>query len=417
MILAKQAKVNQNIGAMSQDKDFLMFNVGKMPEISAVLIQKAYKRYKARCYFSRLMETYKAIQLQKEEENFKNLRRKLTVLIAFHKKKNRKFEKMRREKLLVIKEKLALLKIKNFFKKLGLSSSVILEKIKKYKRRLRAMVKRKTLKLEALMIENPNPNEEDLKKIENLEIGSEEDFETTTSDREAEERAQMMRKMEEERKVKIKFGKIAYNLRDLKLPKILTSRFHQEVPIIEAKKPPFVLKKKKKAVVLEKNESFVRKNDGEEPSYMRTTISFNLSKLASKNNSFDEEKVHFYGQLRDRSTLFEPTKASLLKISRRRSLSVDSEQIDELRQSLNQFIRVKIKEKPKSPYKSFHQTGTVQVKKKEISTKEITILPLISTKHQIMPVKVKPRAELMKGFTKVSRVNDLVFDFNSSSLL
>ena len=387
---------------MNQDKEFLMYNVGKMPEISATIIQKAYKRYKARCYFNRLLETYKLIQLHKEEANFRNLREKLTVLVSVSRKKQKVFEKYRRERLEVIRENLALIKIKELFKMLKLGKANIVEKIKKFKRRLRAAQKK--------MIRRSDLADEERQETggSGLVIDDEEDFETTTSEREAQERVRELKRLEEERKVKIRFGKISYNLRELRLPKILTKRQHKEVPLTEIKEVKPKLRPKPPKPI-EKNDSFIHKAENEEPSYMRATISFNFSKVTSKAESFDDSITRFSGQIRDNTTLFEPTKASLLKITRRRSLSVEIEENFDLRQSSNQFISVKIKEKPKSPTKIFNEK--IQVQKKQVSSKAFTILPQISTKHQNFPVKVKPRSELMKGFTKVTRINDSIFDF------
>ena len=389
---------------MNQDKDFLMYNVGKMPEISATIIQKAYKRYKARCYFNRLLETYKLIQLHKEEANFRNLREKLTVLVSVGRTKQKAFEKYRAERLEVIKERLALIKIKELFRKMKLGKNNIVEKIKKFKRRLRAAQKKMIKRSEGAGEERT----EDFVGGNCLVMDDEEDFETTTSEREAQERMKELKRLEEERKVKIRYGKISHNLRELKLPKILTTRQHKEVPLAEIKEvKPRIRPKLPKPI--EKNDSFIHKAENEEPSYMRATISFNLSKITSKAESFDDSITRFSGQIRDNTTLFEPTKASLLKITRRRSLSVEIEENFDLRQSSNQFISVKIKEKPKSPAKVYNEK--IQVQKKQVSSQAFTILPQISTKHQNFPVKVKPRSELMKGFTKVTRINDSIFDF------
>lgn len=390
---------------MKEDKEFLMFNVGRMPEISAGIIQKAYRRYKARCYFSRLWQTYVAIQQKKEEENFKNLRDKLVILVCMQKRKAKIFEKYRRDRLVKIREKLALIKLKILFRKLRLRKKVIFEKIKKYKRRLRAAQKRKAKKLEALRRENENLTEQDLEKLEQLSIHSEEDFETTTSDREAEERAEQLKKLEEERKTRIHFGKISHNLRELKLPKILTSLHHQEVPFIEqasknTKKQSF--KRRYSAI---KDDYPIIRPEGEEPSYMRATISYNLSKFSSKTDNFDTERTTAYGQIRNRSTLFEQTKASLLKISNKRSFSSEDDVGEGIRKKSYKLISVKIKEKPKK-VKNRVVSPRINVSKNEEVADSFILLPGISTRHQILPVKVKPRAEIMKGFTKTRKKGD-----------
>ena len=395
---------------MKEDKQFLMYSVGKMPEISAVVIQKAYKRYSARCYFDRLLQTYKLIQQQKEEENFKNLRVKISILVCVQKMKNKAFEKYRRERLVDIKEKLAIIKLKILFKKLKLKKKNIIEKIKKYKRRLRAAQKRRARKLEALRRENENLADQELQNMENLSIHSEEDFETTTSDREAEERAELLKKLEEDRKTRIHYGKIAHNLRDLKLPKILTSLHHQEVPLINL--TPVHLKRNpvKRRFSVIKEDFPIRRVDGEEPSYMRATISFNLSKFATKAESFDDERNTIYGQIRDKSTLFEQTKASLLKISnKKRSLSAEDDPGECYKKPSVKFISVKIREKPKKTEMK-KRLNTVVVKNNEVSTDAFSMLPGISTRHQILPVKVKPRAGLMRGFTKTRKKSDFFYD-------
>ena len=294
-------------------------------------------------------------------------------------------------------------------------SQVIQLKIKKYKRRLRAALKRRAKRLELLQVENPIS---DIEKInENVSINSEEDFETTTSDREAEERAQFLKKIEEERRQKIFYAKISYNCRDLKLPKLLTSLHQKEISASFDFSPRVSnsFKPKKKSIPLFEVKRRVK--DTDEPSYMRATVSYNLGRFDAKNNESADAPVLNNFSIRDKSTLMDPTKTYLLKVAKKRAFSIDDREgkyiNNEMRTSSPNFISVSIQEKTsvKTSEKNSRPKGIPKKLEKKPKNKTIGItLPDISTKYQQMPLKVKPRTSIMKGFAKTRQIPLPSFD-------
>jgi IQ calmodulin-binding motif len=183
LIDAKRKTTKEKIDDMDQRTGHYMYQVGKLPEISAWKIQKAYKRYLVRSKCYRLIHTYKIIMTLKEEENYKNLKANIRILYGRFALKSLKTQKFIKNRLEVIKIKLALIKIKKIFKKMKWKRQVILDKIKKYKRRIRAAIKRKTKRMLSMKNENNEWSVDQNIENDRFSINSEEDFETTTSDR------------------------------------------------------------------------------------------------------------------------------------------------------------------------------------------------------------------------------------------
>ena len=252
--------------------------------------------------------------------------------------------------------------------------------------------------------------------VDNVSINSEEDFETTTSDREAEERERLLKHLEEERKLRISLGKISYNCPEIKLPKILTSLHQKEVSFIADESPVQVRvkKPKKNAIKLPIFEYKPRKAD-EEPSYMRSTISHNLGRHDAKNERDYDMPIHNISP-RDKSTVMDPTKTYLSKISNKRSLSIDEgnsrNTSSSLRKSSPKVISVSIQDKnllihkKKKRFEISRQSCTMRSDKDIFST----TLPDISTHYNKMPQNVKPRIDIMKGFGKIRKIPEYVFD-------
>ena len=400
-----------------------MFNVGRMPEISAAILQKAYRRYRVRCKLQRLRHIYDLMQLMKEEENYKSLRDKLRNVYCYSYVKTKKFEKYRKLRMIQIKLKLALLKIKQIFRKLRLKFPVIIMKIKKYKRRLRAALKRKMRRREALVAQGLqellDQTGQPIEAEDKISINSEEDFETTTSDREAEEREQLLKRMEEDRKMRIHFGKISYNCPELKLPKILTSLHQKEVlatepsPVIIASISPV----KRKIKLSQKIEIPHRKVVGEEPSYMRSTVSYSLSRHDAKEDFPVDFSAFSKISPREKSTVMEPTKAYLLKVAQKRSLSTDeglnSPLLRNIRTSSPKLISVSIEKKRVGARENFIEANiksTVIESPRAEHRRFSMTLPDISTRYNQLPLKVKPRAQMMKGFARTKKAPEYLFD-------
>ena len=378
-----------------KEKEFhYIFTVGRMPEKSARIIQNAYRRYKLKLKLARIKNTYEIYLLMKEEENYLDLKRKIRNLCCKWVVKATKIQVNKTRKLKLIREKLALMSLKKIFRQKNWKIALIIEKIKRYKRRRRAAIKRKLRKKQELLIQQFG-EAADLSALKNLNfddisINSEEDFETTTSDREAIEKARLLKELEEERRVKIYLGKISYNCYDIQVPKFLTLLHQRDVPLSASQSPmllhlhsPVSLPRKTKA----RHKSKKKRNG--EPSYMKATMSFNIGYGEVTTEELQENPKVIKRAKRDISTLMLPTKASVFKIKERSSSVQKNYERDTFLYSPDASRW--IVDRPQFPVKKI----------KHISQNNFSnILPDISTRHSFLPLKVKPRASIMRGFAK-----------------
>ena len=337
MIGARQAKILQEIEGILKDKRFYMYGVGRLPQISATLIQKAYRRHKMREKIEWLWVAYNDHLSTIEENNYMILKKRLKSLVCYQMLKWLRFSTYKSNRLKQIREKWAVFRIKTILKSLKIRPKFILSKIKKYKRLKRFIQKKKTRKLQE-MLENysgdPSLIKDDPRyNIENISIDSGEEIGTTTSDREALERERALKKFEEERKTRIFLGKISYNCPS-KGPKILSTFLDQKVvpgPLVLPVLPKLPKKSPPKPKLKERPNL-------DDPSYLKNTLSFDnrlkTFKKEKKSQRKKEKLVFNFGNL------LEPTKSFMLKV-RERSLSNgrDSEQFPQV---LNKRLSVQL---------------------------------------------------------------------------
>ena len=387
-----------------------MHEVGRMPEISAKVIQRAFRRYLFKEKIKRLSVAYENYMISKIEAKYLNVKNKIRNLACVWIVKTTKYEVFKAKKLKKIRENLALMAIKYFLKNKKLRLKGLTEKIKKYKRRKKAAIKRMKRIRQALGDYNSEITENSLNFVS---FDSGEDFETTTSDREAIEREKLLKKLEQERRIKIALGKISYNYREFKLPKLKTSLQLSEILSPSPLSLSMKVKESKNFRKVEsiKNKNFkkkrfsLEKNEVEEPSYMKETLSFSRSRYNAKQNCFSESprlkkdsKKPFKNSKKQLSKVTMPTQSSLLK-SRKRSISPDR-----MNQRDSVFLTPKLefyKEKPLNNQK-ISLKGLKTPPKLSISLN----FPDISTHYSKFVRKLKPRASIMRGFLKQKRVSD-----------
>ena len=285
------------------------------------MIQRAYRRHKFREKIDRLWIAYNNYLLTKEEANFMRLKRRIKELVCRNLVKNLKFRTMKARRLKEIREKRAIFIIKSSLKKLKIRPKLLVERIKKYKRMQRSILKRKKKKLQE-MIENfegdpaeflTNPKFQ----LDNISVDSQEELGTTTSDRDAMEREQMLKRMENERKIRISLGMISYNCKEVKIKRMNTLLDDKAVPeSVSGRELPALTRSPKK---IKPKFSPRMRSWMEDPNYLNTTLSFQnrLKKIKDK-KKFDLSKV---GKIPlNLANLLTPTKSSLLKV-KIRSLS------------------------------------------------------------------------------------------------
>lgn len=339
MIGARQAKVLQEIEGILKEKRFYLYGVGRLPQISASLIQRAYRRHKFREKIEWLWIAYNDHLLTKEENNYMILKRRIKSLVCYQILKWLKFSTFKSNRLKQIREKWAIFRIKTVLKSLKIRPKLILSKIKKYKRLKRFIHKKKTRKLQE-MLENyqgdPSLIKDDPRfNIENISIDSQEEIGTTTSDREALEREKALKRFEEERKTRIFLGKISYNCRN-KGPIKLSTLLDQKVipgPLILPVLPKLPRKSPPKPKLKERPNL-------DDPSYLKNTLSFdNRLKTIKKEKKIQkkQEKLVF-----NFGNLLEPTKSFMLKI-KERSLS-NGRETEQFPQILNKRLSVQLEQ-------------------------------------------------------------------------
>jgi hypothetical protein len=123
------------------------------------------------------------------------------------------------------------------------------------------------------------------------------------------EREKMLRRMEEERKVRISLGKISYNCRDVKVKKMNTLLENLIVPEIESvRELPALTRSPKKIKPRPTPKSRLNLED---PSYLHNTLCFDnrLKKIKDKKKIPKFTKVPL-----NLGSLLTPTKSSLLKV-------------------------------------------------------------------------------------------------------
>ena len=347
-------------------KDYL-YKVGRLPEIAAITLQRAFRRAFFYNKIIRICKTYKMLLMQKEMETYRKIRSILSILRSQMHIRHLKREKMVQNKLKAIKRKLALLSIKIIFKRERISWKIVKLRIKKFKRNLKlpankSKIRRGSMRdsvtfdsspIERLKIEiisekqtskdpsplhlpetiskdhldpnllKVNPTKEDLHSC-----SSQESILTTTTEKESFLRAEMLKRFEEERQVKIALGKISYNVRDKDESRLLPylriatipnydmrKNLHNKSPVsliknnLHEKAPEVFDETKAKSAMPSKTKKKYLIG-----SYMRETVSYQLSRVDAPDLNIEENPQRVYGKVRPNSTLMIPTTAFRQKI-------------------------------------------------------------------------------------------------------
>jgi len=120
------------------------------------VIQNAFKRFRLRKKLDTFFYCYKQLLSQRKKEAGHFIQRALTVFVAKLKIERRKWEIWREGKLKEIRERLAIINIKKYWKRKKLSVRIIRERIKRIKRRRMAM-KNKQNYIRYIAMMNPPP--------------------------------------------------------------------------------------------------------------------------------------------------------------------------------------------------------------------------------------------------------------------
>ena len=388
----KKEKLMKFVQEIEDSQPIYLYEVGRIPEIAAITLQRAVRR---RFFYKRIIritKTYQILLMQKEMETYKKIRSVLPILYSKMHLRYLKREKFVQNKLKQIKFKLALLSIKSVFKREKISWKIVRLRIKKFKRNLKVPAKKTNIRrgsvafdsppiekprieitLEKKISKDPSPShvpetilkdqqDPNLLKVsptkgELHSCSSQESILTTTTEKEAYFRTEMLRKLEEERQAKIALGKISYNVRDKEENRLLPYLRTSGIPDSPLCKPlsdrsPISLIQKSFG---EKNKEVIDEAKSKPPlpsqrkrkyligSYMRETVSYQLGRVDAQETGFEESTQQVYGKTRLNSTLMTPTAAFTQKIlgnPSARSHSTETKTGDKIELPKNRFASI-----------------------------------------------------------------------------
>lgn len=201
-----------------------LFHLGDMVQDAAKTLQKAIKRYLLRLKLYRLIKIYYIFLEAKSKEASDTIRKFLLKYACKEKIETILFEKNREFRLKQIKENLAMLKVKKFWKARKLSFRILKDKILRMKRRKTALLnKEKFAKMMTTAKVDKSPIHRSLTRSLSIDYSDEEETELPDN---AEARQKALEELERQKKQKeqelkayrekVHICKKAYGVQDLK---------------------------------------------------------------------------------------------------------------------------------------------------------------------------------------------------------
>jgi len=195
-----------------------MIYLGKAPVLAAKRIQACVRRLLFRLKIYKYKDYFFKLQQDRADKIFSVIRKHLQVYGCKIAIELKRFEKFKADRLFHINRNLAILIVKKVYRAQKWSFKVIKRKISKFKRKLRnsayetpvvnlAVFAMGSHSSRALLSDRGSEVEVEVSKIE---VGPEVDASSDTSEDERVMREIYLKKMEEERKDRIKFGKISH---------------------------------------------------------------------------------------------------------------------------------------------------------------------------------------------------------------
>ena len=149
----KKVKLVELVTEMDNSHDRFLFAVGKMPNIAAVVIQRAVRRHFFYKKIMRIKKVYLHMLELKEQETYRLIRTVIRTLYCTKLVKTLKFEKYKIKRLAAIKNKLALLTIKIVFAREKLSWKIVRIRIRKFKRNMKVPAKKPIMRKGTLILD------------------------------------------------------------------------------------------------------------------------------------------------------------------------------------------------------------------------------------------------------------------------
>lgn len=214
-----QQKVMQiRLLGLEKTSKFYMIYLGKAPILAAKRIQASVRRLLFRLKIYKYKDYYFKLQQDRADKIFSVIRKHLQVYGCKIRIELKKFEKYRFERLFHINRNLAILIVKKVYRTNKWSFKVIKHKINKYKRKLRNSVyETQPVNLAVFAMASHSSRghlsergSEFEGEVNKIEVNPEADLSSSTSEDERIMREIYLKKMEELRKDRIKFGKISH---------------------------------------------------------------------------------------------------------------------------------------------------------------------------------------------------------------
>lgn len=198
---------------------FYMFSLGTAPAKAAILIQRSVRRLLFRLKIAKYEKYYLFLLNERAEKIYSVIRKHLLVYSGKLKIENVKFEKYKAARLFIIKRNVAVLRIGKVYRMNKWSFKVIKHKISKYKRRLRNSAFADISLTNTTQI-NPNTTYSSRARlsVQGSEIDQEArspvlaevELTSSTSENDRIQRELFLKRQEELRIARIKYGKISH---------------------------------------------------------------------------------------------------------------------------------------------------------------------------------------------------------------
>jgi IQ calmodulin-binding motif len=205
-----------------------LFYLGDLPKPAAIKLQRATKRFLLRLKYSRLMKCYLYFLEENHKKASEAIKKFLLIQISKEKIRSVLFYNTREKRLTEIRENLALLTLKKFWKKRKLNFRIIRDKLLRLKRKMVALANKqayqKLLTMAHPAKKDKNPNRSLSLSLDLEEDEEEEETDLVTEPEEGskinqEENLEELRQKEEAKRIfmeKVTQSKAAYGIYDTK---------------------------------------------------------------------------------------------------------------------------------------------------------------------------------------------------------
>ena len=239
---------------LKKSDDYYVYKLGPKPEQAAKMIQRFVKQLLFKFKIRRILKVYNILRAEKVEEINNQVRKAVRILWSRNILSELKFELHKANLLKEIRERLGIISVRNYWRKMKFTFKIIMQKIKKFKRMIKNEERiRKSI---SNLLANKK-NDDNQVKMDYLTVNdysyqrnskgslSIDDYDSATENEEGKENkdggesftSEINRKIEEERQGRIAYARLAHNLPKVKEPANVLPYLYQK-DILEGISPP-----------------------------------------------------------------------------------------------------------------------------------------------------------------------------------